>query len=68
MADSYVCIELAPYQNGYTPCKTWAVQQSLLQDIAITKQQAFEISFTIAFTLLLIKGYKILVIAFKSIY
>lgn len=67
MSTSYVCVDFAPPQNGYVPCKTWAVQQSLLQDIAITKQQAFEISYTLAFILLLIKGYKLLVIAFKSI-
>lgn len=56
---SYVCVELAPMQNGYIACKTWAVLQSPLADLAITSEQALQLSTVVASLFLMVKAYKI---------
>lgn len=67
MTNAYVCVELAPIQNGYVSCKVWAVMQSPLNDLAITGDQAIQLSLLIASLLVSVKLYRIVMYALKSI-
>lgn len=63
----YVCVEIVQVANGYVPCKTWAVVQSPLQDLAITGGQSLALSAIIASLFLLVKAYKIAMKSLNSI-
>lgn len=58
---AYVCAELEKVKNIYGgyDCKTWAVQQSTLTDLAITGEQALGLTSMAVTLFMLVFSYKI---------